>query len=229
VLDGLVEDLAAARILLLVSYRPEYQDGWGYQTSYTRLRVDSLAPISAHELLRILLGADASLDGLEGLLSERTEGNPFFLEQSVRTLVETDALAGEPGAYRLTGPVHAIQIPASVHAVVAARVDRLPREDKRLLQAASARCALPPRPRHAVSPQRRAAPGGGASGGRARDVPRDGHPIVARTGGGGDATTRLRTRVGEGRLSRVLFPAVKRAATIISFLCPDDPWKPGGG
>ena len=137
VLDGLVADLAAARILLLVSYRPEYQDGWGYQTSYTRLRVDPLAPTSAHELLRILLGADASLDGLEGLLSERTEGNPFFLEQSVRTLVETDALAGEPGAYRLTGPVHAIQIPASVHAVVAARVDRLPLEDKRLLQAAA--------------------------------------------------------------------------------------------
>jgi class 3 adenylate cyclase/tetratricopeptide (TPR) repeat protein len=137
VLDGLVEDLSAARILLLVSYRPEYQDGWGHQTSYTQLRVDPLAPTSAHELLRILLGADASLDGLERLLSERTEGNPFFLEQSVRTLVETDALAGEPGAYRLTGPVHAIQIPASVHAVVAARVDRLPLEDKRLLQAAA--------------------------------------------------------------------------------------------
>ena len=137
VLDGLVEDLLAARILLLVSYRPEYRHGWGQQTYYTQLRVDPLAPTSAHELLRILLGTDTSLDGLERLLSERTEGNPFFLEQSVRTLVETGALAGEPGAYRLIGPVHAIEIPASVHAVVAARVDRLPLEDKRVLQAAA--------------------------------------------------------------------------------------------
>jgi len=137
VLDGLVESLADARLLLLVTHRPEYQHGWGGKTYYTQLRVDPLAPTSAQELLRALLGADAALDGLKCLLIERTEGNPFFLEECVRTLVETEALAGEPGAYRLTEPIHAIQIPASVHAVLAARIDRLPVEEKRLLQAAS--------------------------------------------------------------------------------------------
>jgi class 3 adenylate cyclase/tetratricopeptide (TPR) repeat protein len=137
VLDSLVEGLPGARLLLLVSYRPEYQHGWGNKTYYSQLRVDPLAPTSAQKLLRGLLGTDASLDGLKHLLIEKTEGNPFFLEQSVRTFVETEALVGEPGAYRLTEPIHAIRVPASVHAVLAARIDRLPIEEKRLLQAAA--------------------------------------------------------------------------------------------
>src|SRR4029450_11665953 len=66
-----------------------------------------------------------------------TEGNPFFLEESVRTLVETGVLVGEPGAYRLAQALPTIQIPATVQAVLAARIDRLPPEEKRLLQTAS--------------------------------------------------------------------------------------------
>src|SRR2546425_621755 len=99
--------------------------------------MDPLAPTSAEELLHILLGADASLTGLKRVLIDRTEGNPFFLEESVRTLVETKALAGAPGAYRLAEPIQATGVPASVHAVLAARIDRLPVEEKRLLQAAA--------------------------------------------------------------------------------------------
>ena len=137
VLDSLMESVHGARVLLLVNYRPEYQHGWGNKTYDTQLRVDPLAPTIAMELLRALLGADASLDGLKCLLIERTEGNAFFLEESVRTLVETKALAGAAGAYRLAEPIHAIQVPASVHAVLAARIDRLPVEEKRLLQAAA--------------------------------------------------------------------------------------------
>ena len=137
VVDSLVESLPGARLLLLVNYRPEYQHGWGSKTYYTQLRMDPLAPTSAAELLSLRLGADASLDGLKRVLIERTEGNPLFLEESVRTLVETKALAGEPGAYRLAEPIHAIQVPASVHAVLAARIDRLPVDGKRLLQAAA--------------------------------------------------------------------------------------------
>ena len=137
VLDRLVQNVAGARVLLLLSYRPEYQHGWGGLTYYTHLRVDPLPPTSARELASVLLGEDASLDGLKQLLVERTEGNPLFLEQSVRALVETHALAGEAGAYRLTEPIHAVQVPASVQAVLAARVDRLPFEEKRLLQVAA--------------------------------------------------------------------------------------------
>ncbi len=96
-----------------------------------------LSPESAEELLQALLGTDAGLDALKRILIERTQGNPFFLEESVRTLVETNALAGERGAYRLTKDLPSIQVPATVQAVLAARIDRLLPEDKRLLQTAS--------------------------------------------------------------------------------------------
>ena len=136
-LDGLVESLPAARMLLLVNYRPEYQHAWGSRTYYTQLRLDPLPPETAEELLGALLGADAGLDPLERVLIARTQGNPFFLEESVRALVETSALAGERGAYRLARPLPTIQVPATVQAVLAARIDRLPPADKTLLQTAS--------------------------------------------------------------------------------------------
>ena len=136
-LDSLVESLPAARALLLVSYRPEYQHGWGSKTCYSQFRVDPLPPASAGELLHALLGDDPGLEPLKQMLIQRTEGNPFFLEESVRTLVETRALSAERGAYRLASDVHAIQVPVTVQAVLAARIDRLPIETKRLLQAAA--------------------------------------------------------------------------------------------
>ncbi len=134
-LDGLVESLGSARLLLLVNYRPEYQHTWGSKTAYSQMRLDALPAESAGELLDTLLGEDPGLAPLKQLLVKR--GNPFFLEETVRTLVETKALAGERGRYRLTQPVQAIQVPPTVQAMLAARIDRLPPEDKRLLQTAS--------------------------------------------------------------------------------------------
>jgi predicted ATPase len=136
-LDSLVESLPTAQLLLLVNYRPEYQHGWGSKTYYTQLRLDPLPPASADEFLHALLGDDPSLAPLKRLLIARTEGNPFFLEESVRTLVETGVLVGEPGAYRLAQALPSIQVPATVQAVLAARIDRLPPEEKRLLQTAA--------------------------------------------------------------------------------------------
>jgi class 3 adenylate cyclase/tetratricopeptide (TPR) repeat protein len=136
-LDSLVESLPTARLLLLVNYRPEYQHGWGSKTYYTQLRLDPLPPVSAEELLQALLGDASSLEPLKRLLITRTEGNPFFLEESVRILVETGVLVGEPGVYRPVKPLDSLQVPATVQAVLAARIDRLPFEEKRLLQTAS--------------------------------------------------------------------------------------------
>jgi class 3 adenylate cyclase len=136
-LDGLVESLPTARLLLLVNYRPEYQHSWGSKTYYTQLRLDPLPPASADKFLQALLGDDPSLGPLKQLLIERTEGNPFFLEESVRTFVETGVLVGEPGAYHLVQALPTIEVPATVQAVLAARIDRLPPEDKRLLQTAA--------------------------------------------------------------------------------------------
>ena len=137
VLDGLLESLPAARILLLVNYRPEYRHGWGGKTYYAQARIDPLPEEGAAELLDALLGDDASVGSLKPLLINRTEGNPFFLEESVRTLVETGVLAGDPGRYRLAWPLERIEVPATIQAIVAARIDRLPPEEKSLLQLAS--------------------------------------------------------------------------------------------
>jgi tetratricopeptide (TPR) repeat protein len=155
-LDSLIESLPTACLLLVVNYRPEYQHGWGAKTYYTQVRLDPLPLASAEELLQVLLGNDPGLVPLKQLLIARTEGNPFFLEESVRALVETGVLSGEPGAYHLAAPVGAaprgrpqvgnhrglplpidIHMPATVQAVLAARIDRLPPEEKRLLQTAA--------------------------------------------------------------------------------------------
>jgi len=134
-LDSLVESLGSARLLLLVNYRPEYEHRWGSKMAYSQLRLDTLPAESAAELLAVLLGPDLGLIPLKEMLVKR--GNPLFLEETVRTLVETGALVGERGSYRLTRPVDGLRVPATVQAILAARIDRLPVEGKQLLQAAS--------------------------------------------------------------------------------------------
>ncbi|HET7448110.1 MAG TPA: hypothetical protein VFJ49_09405, partial [Methyloceanibacter sp.] len=137
VLDELVESLPVARLLLLVSYRLEYQHAWATRTYYRQVFLDPLPAEGAEQLLVALLGSNAGLEPLTHMLIARTGGNPFFLEESVRTLVEMGALTGEHGAYQLARPLSVIQVPATVQAVIAARIDRLSATDKTLLQMAS--------------------------------------------------------------------------------------------
>src|SRR5262249_52902185 len=134
-LDSLVEAMGSARLYVLVSYRPEYQHEADRGPSYTELRLDVLPPEWAREFLDSLLGEDPSLAPLKQLLARR--GSPFFLEETVRTLVDTHALQGECGRYRLTHPVPALHVPPSVETVLSARIDRLDPEDRRLLQTAA--------------------------------------------------------------------------------------------
>jgi class 3 adenylate cyclase/tetratricopeptide (TPR) repeat protein len=136
-LDSLIESLPMTRIVLLVDYRPEYSHRWGDKTYYTQLRVDPLPPTSAEELLQHLLGRNADLAPLKELLIRRTEGNPFFVEESVRSLVEAGVLVGEKGAYRPSLRIDEVRIPSTVQSVVADRIDRLPIEEKHLLQMAA--------------------------------------------------------------------------------------------
>jgi class 3 adenylate cyclase/tetratricopeptide (TPR) repeat protein len=136
-LESLVDSLPTARLLLLVNYRPEYTHGWGSKTYYTQLRLDALSAEGAGELLEALLGADSTVAPLARLLVGRTGGNPLFLEESVRALVETGILVGARGRYRLAQPIEAVRVPATVQAILAARIDRLPPDDKRLLETAA--------------------------------------------------------------------------------------------
>ena len=119
ILETVIESLPTARLLLLVNYRPEYQHAWGSKTYYRQLRLDALPAASANELLDSLLGSDATSTSLKRVLIQRTEGNPFFLEESVRTLVETGVLAGPRGDYRITRTLETLQIPATVQAILA--------------------------------------------------------------------------------------------------------------
>jgi len=134
-LETLIDSLASAPLLLVLTYRPEYEHHWGSKSYYTQLRLDVLSSETTEEFVRNLVGDDASLTGLKELLPKH--GNPFFLEESVRTLVETNLLEGSRGAYRLVRPLQALQIPPTVQATLLARTDRLAAADKRLLQAAS--------------------------------------------------------------------------------------------
>jgi class 3 adenylate cyclase/tetratricopeptide (TPR) repeat protein len=136
-LDLLVEELHEARVLVLVNYRPEYEHGWAGLPHYSQVRIEPLSQLTAGELLTQMLGAAPSLGTLKQLLIERTDANPFFLEECVRTLVETGALIGVPGRYRLEEPIQRIQVPPTVQAVLAGRIDRLPLEEKHLLQCAA--------------------------------------------------------------------------------------------
>jgi class 3 adenylate cyclase/tetratricopeptide (TPR) repeat protein len=136
-LNSLVDSLPSARLLLLVNYRPEYQHKWSQKTYYTQLRVDPLARESAEELLASMLGTDPGLEPLKQLLLRRTERNPFFLEESVRAVVEDGALVGSRGAYHLVRSLESVRVPGTVQAVLAARIDRLAAADKRLLQMAA--------------------------------------------------------------------------------------------
>src|SRR5262249_17255293 len=120
-LDNLIASLPTARLLLLVNYRPEYQHAWSPKSYYLQLRIDPLPSERPEGLLDALLGPDRALEPLKRVLIERTEGNPFFLEESVRTLVETRVLVGERGAFRITKAPELWQIPPTAQAILAAR------------------------------------------------------------------------------------------------------------
>ncbi|MBI4240885.1 MAG: AAA family ATPase [Candidatus Rokubacteria bacterium] len=136
-LGHLAENLSEARVLLLVTYRPEFQDGWGGKSSCIQLKVNPLSRETAEAFLEALLGDDADLLPLKQILIEASGGNPFFLEESVRDLVEAQLLIGERGSYRPAGDLEGVQVPETAHAVLARRLERLPPEARHLIQSAS--------------------------------------------------------------------------------------------
>jgi class 3 adenylate cyclase/tetratricopeptide (TPR) repeat protein len=136
-LNLLVDGIATARILLLVNYRPEYHHQWGSKTYYNQLRLDPLGKDSAEEMLTALVGDDESTLPLKRLIIERTEGNPFFMEEMVQALFEQGVLARN-GAVKLVKPLDEIRVPPTVQAILASRIDRLPAAEKELLQTLAA-------------------------------------------------------------------------------------------
>jgi class 3 adenylate cyclase/tetratricopeptide (TPR) repeat protein len=132
-LNLLSDSLGTAKILLLVNYRPEYSHQWSSKTYYTQLRLDPLGVESAEEMLLALLGDGNDLIALKRLIIERTEGNPFFIEEIVQALFE-DGILLRNGSVKLAKSMNAVKVPTTVQAVLAARIDRLLAEEKELLQ-----------------------------------------------------------------------------------------------
>lgn len=135
-LDTLVDGIALTRVLVVVTYRPNYEHKWGGKSFYTQLRLEDLAPEHSGKLLSHLVGNDPSLTDLRQFLQK--QGNPLFLEESVRSFADDATLAGQRGSYRLTRRLDDLRVPAAIHAIIAARIDRLEAREKHLLQAAAA-------------------------------------------------------------------------------------------
>jgi class 3 adenylate cyclase/predicted ATPase len=133
-LNLLADSLGTAKLLLLLNYRPEYSHKWNSKTYYTQLRLDPLGKESADEMLTAMLGDGKDLLLLRRLIIERTEGNPFFMEEIVQVLLDEGALVRDGAGVRLTKPLNALKIPPTVQGILAARIDRLAPENKALLQ-----------------------------------------------------------------------------------------------
>jgi class 3 adenylate cyclase/tetratricopeptide (TPR) repeat protein len=136
-LDALVETLPGTHALVVANFRPEYHATWMQAPHYRGVALKPLGAEDTDEMLHELVGDDPSLADLAAKIADRTAGNPFFIEEVVRTLVESGSLEGQKGRYRIAHAVDAVAIPATVEAVLAARIDRLDEDQKDILQTAS--------------------------------------------------------------------------------------------
>ncbi len=133
-LDLLADSIGTARVLLMVNYRPEYHHQWVSKTYYTQLRLDPLGREMADEMLSSLLGAADQLRALKQLIAERTEGNPFFIEEMVQALFDEGVLARDGSVVTMQKPIGSVHIPPTVRGILASRIDRLGASEKELLQ-----------------------------------------------------------------------------------------------
>ena len=132
-LNLLADSIATARVSMVVNYRPEFTHNWGNKTYYTQLRLDPLGSENGEELLEALLGDGLDLKPLKRVIIEKTEGNPFFIEEIVQELFEQRTLLRN-GSISLAKSLNTVRIPSTVQAVLASRIDRLPVHAKELLQ-----------------------------------------------------------------------------------------------
>ncbi|MCA1844925.1 MAG: AAA family ATPase, partial [Actinobacteria bacterium] len=136
-LENLIDNVPDTRQLVVTTFRPEYRPPWAYRSHYGQQPLLPLRSEARDELLADLLGSHPSLDGVAQLVGERTGGNPFFIEEVVQSLVEDGYLAGERGTFQLAGTIEEVRLPATLQAVLGARIDRLAPSEKMVLQAAS--------------------------------------------------------------------------------------------
>jgi class 3 adenylate cyclase/tetratricopeptide (TPR) repeat protein len=136
-LNAIVDDLGSVHLLIIATYRFEYQNQWARHSYYSLIQLGQLEDNASEMLLRSLLGDSPELQQLRTRMIEQTNGTPMFLEEMARALVETNVLVSEPTRFRLTQSVDSVEIPDSIQSVLASRIDRLPTAERTLLQIAS--------------------------------------------------------------------------------------------
>jgi tetratricopeptide (TPR) repeat protein len=135
--EAMVDAIVGTKTLLLLNFRPGLIAPWMQRSHYRQISLAPLENRETGELLRDLLGDDPSLALLSRNIAERAQGNPFFLEELVHSLAERGDFEGDHGAYRLKGGIDIIPLPATVQAVLSARIDRLAEPSRKILQTAA--------------------------------------------------------------------------------------------
>jgi predicted ATPase/class 3 adenylate cyclase len=135
--EWLADSVVGTTTMLLLNFRPTVTAPWMQRTHYRQITLSPLDRGASDDLLRNLLGEDASLASIRSGISERAQGNPFFIEELVNSLIERGDIDGTRGAFRLTARVESIPLPATVEAVLAARIDRLASTARQVLQSAA--------------------------------------------------------------------------------------------
>jgi class 3 adenylate cyclase/tetratricopeptide (TPR) repeat protein len=136
-LKTVVDDLAGMAGLLILTWRPSYRPPFNEHTYVDRVVLEPLVDDDALALVRSTLGIEDLPDDLARVIARKAEGNPFFLEEIGRALIDTGTVRAEGGRLTLTRPTTAIVVPDRVQDVIAARIDRLTEDQKRTVQTAS--------------------------------------------------------------------------------------------
>ena len=135
--EAIVDALPGTRALMVATFRPPYSAEWMRRSYYEQVPLPPLRKREAAILFDALVGQQPSVGLLRGQLLDRVQGNPFFLEELVRSLAESGVLVGERGAYEAPDIEVEVDLPMTVNAVLTSRIDRLPQTVREVLQTAS--------------------------------------------------------------------------------------------
>ncbi len=136
-LSYFIEGLPTASVLLLLLYRPEYIPAWVSKTFYSQVRVDHLPEESSTKLVRAVLSEGEVSPEISDFIVEKTAGNPLFIEEMTRGLLEAGSIIKDNEHYVLSTSPSDIQVPDTIQGIIASRLDRLQEELKESLQVAS--------------------------------------------------------------------------------------------
>jgi predicted ATPase len=132
-----IDSIAASRVLCLCTFRPGYVHPFGERTYYTRMALSTLSTTDTLQMARAMLATERLPEALQTLIVQKAEGNPFFVEEVLKSLQDVGAIRRQGECYVLTRPLEELVVPDTIQDVLMARIDRLPDAPKKTLQLAA--------------------------------------------------------------------------------------------